>query len=283
MLDLAGSAATAPTRTARPSTPSCSPSPATPGAGRRARRAQPRRHRRVRQGHVHARRPVDLRCTRRPGQRRRRPAHRAGHGRRQHPLPVARGDVERHLPRPRDGHARPQRRSTSCYADRGRLGMVYPVATDGPLAGMCKALGRADLAADPRFADLQGRVRYGDEVNDEIQAETTRFTTAELVELMDRGRRARGAGEHPPVDDRGSPRAPPGQLVVETVHPDGGPHPPGPPARPLLQDAAGPAPPRPQLRRAHRRGARRRARAVVAARSPPCADKCHRPLEPRSS
>jgi len=64
--------------------------------------------------------------------------------------------------------------------------MVYPVATPGHWQGMCTALGRPDLATDPRFADLQGRVLYGAEVNDELEQETVKYTTAELVDLMDR-------------------------------------------------------------------------------------------------
>lgn len=72
------------------------------------------------------------------------------------------------------------------YQTKDGWAMVYSVATEAHWRNMCTALGRADLATDPRFADLQGRVRYGAEVNDEIQAETSRFTTADLVELMDR-------------------------------------------------------------------------------------------------
>lgn len=64
--------------------------------------------------------------------------------------------------------------------------MVYPVATEAHWQGMCTALGRPDLACDPRFADLQGRVLYGAEVNDELELETVKYTTAELVDLMDR-------------------------------------------------------------------------------------------------
>jgi len=63
--------------------------------------------------------------------------------------------------------------------------MVYSVATDGHWKRMCTALGRPDLADDPRFADLQGRVRYGADVNDEIQAVTATMTTAEVVAMMD--------------------------------------------------------------------------------------------------
>jgi crotonobetainyl-CoA:carnitine CoA-transferase CaiB-like acyl-CoA transferase len=71
------------------------------------------------------------------------------------------------------------------YQTKDGWAMVYSVATEGHWKNMCRALGRPDLAEDPRFADLQGRVRYGGAVNDEIQAETSRYTTADLVALMD--------------------------------------------------------------------------------------------------
>lgn len=63
--------------------------------------------------------------------------------------------------------------------------MVYSVATETHWKNMCTALGRPDLAADPRFADLQGRVRFGAAVNDEIQAITATLSTDELVKIMD--------------------------------------------------------------------------------------------------
>ncbi len=96
--------------------------------------------------------------------------------------------------------------------------MVYSVATEAHWKNMCTALGRLDLAADPRFADLQGRVRFGADVNDEIQAETSKYTTAELVELMDRAdvpvapvNTRQGMIDDPHVRHRG--------LLVETEHP----------------------------------------------------------------
>lgn len=64
--------------------------------------------------------------------------------------------------------------------------MAYPVATDAHWQGVCEALNRPDLAADPRFLDLQGRVMYGGDVNEELELETVKFTTAELVDLMDK-------------------------------------------------------------------------------------------------
>jgi crotonobetainyl-CoA:carnitine CoA-transferase CaiB-like acyl-CoA transferase len=99
--------------------------------------------------------------------------------------------------------------------------MIYPVALESHWRSMCTALGRADLAADPRFADLQGRVRYGNDINDELQAETRRFTTAELVEMMDRAdvpvapvNTRQTMIDDPHVQHRG--------MVTETVHPSAG-------------------------------------------------------------
>lgn len=104
------------------------------------------------------------------------------------------------------------------YQTKDGWAMVYSVATQAHWQNMCTALGRTDLAEDPRFSDLQGRVRFGAEVNDEIQAETTRFTTAALVELMDRA-------DVPvaPVNTREAmiqdPHVRHRQLLVESEHP----------------------------------------------------------------
>ena len=104
------------------------------------------------------------------------------------------------------------------YQTKDGWAMVYSVATQAHWQHMCTALGRTDLAEDPRFSDLQGRVRFGAEVNDEIQAETTRFTTAALVELMDRA-------DVPvaPVNTREAmiqdPHVRHRQLLVESEHP----------------------------------------------------------------
>ena len=99
--------------------------------------------------------------------------------------------------------------------------MVYPMATDAHWQAMCTALGRPDLATDPRFVDLQGRVLYGGDVNDELAKETARFSTAELVELMD-------AADVPvgPVNTRAEviedPHVRHRGIVVESVHPTAG-------------------------------------------------------------
>ena len=99
--------------------------------------------------------------------------------------------------------------------------MVYPVATEAHWQGMCRVLGRPDLAEDPRFADLQGRVLYGAAVNDELALETARFSTADLVDKLD-------AADVPvaPVNTRQSmiedPHVQHRGIVVENVHPTAG-------------------------------------------------------------
>jgi crotonobetainyl-CoA:carnitine CoA-transferase CaiB-like acyl-CoA transferase len=99
--------------------------------------------------------------------------------------------------------------------------MLYPVATEAHWQAMCTSLGRPDLATDPRFGDLQGRVQYGGEVNDELQEEIRRFTTAELVDCMDRAdvpvapvNTRQGMIDDPHVRHRA--------IVVETEHPTAG-------------------------------------------------------------
>lgn len=107
------------------------------------------------------------------------------------------------------------------YRTKDGWAMLYPVATEAHWQGTCEVLGRPDLAVDPRFADVQGRVRHGDEVNDELRTGIERFTTAELVEAMER------AGVPvAPVNTRESVIADPHvrhrELVVESVHPTAG-------------------------------------------------------------
>ena len=108
------------------------------------------------------------------------------------------------------------------YQTDGRLGDGLPGGHRRRTGARCATRsGGADLATDPRFADLQGRVRFGNDVNDELQAETRRFTTAELVELMDRAdvpaapvNTRQGMIDDPHVQHRG--------MLVETVHPTAG-------------------------------------------------------------
>jgi CoA:oxalate CoA-transferase len=74
---------------------------------------------------------------------------------------------------------------------------VYP-ASDGHLALICvserhwqsllQAMGREDLADDPRFGTLKDRVAHVDEVDEMVSAFTRRYTRDELFELLRRHR-----------------------------------------------------------------------------------------------
>ncbi|MGE0732251.1 MAG: CaiB/BaiF CoA transferase family protein [Acidimicrobiia bacterium] len=99
--------------------------------------------------------------------------------------------------------------------------LVYSVSTDPQWQGMCRAFGRPDLATDPRFVDLQARTRHSVEMNDEIEKETGRYTTDELVRLMD-------SHDVPvaPVNTRQAviddPHVRHRNIVVESEHPTAG-------------------------------------------------------------
>ena len=73
---------------------------------------------------------------------------------------------------------------------------VYPAA-DGYIAIICntnvnwqalvKALGRDDLAADPRFATMAGRIAHMELIDAEIARETAKKPRDELFALLNRG------------------------------------------------------------------------------------------------
>ena len=107
------------------------------------------------------------------------------------------------------------------FATSDGYAMVYPVATEAHWQGMCSALGRDDLASDPRFGDLQGRGLYGGDGNDELERETAKLTTTQLVALMDKAdvpvapvNTREAMIVDPQVQHRG--------LIVESVHPTAG-------------------------------------------------------------
>ncbi len=107
------------------------------------------------------------------------------------------------------------------YETKDGWAMVYPVATETHWASLCQVLGRPDLAVDPRFATLQGRIHHGGDVNDELAAEILRFTTAELVDVLDRAdvpvapvNTRESMIDDPHVKHRG--------IVVESDHPTAG-------------------------------------------------------------
>jgi len=97
---------------------------------------------------------------------------------------------------------------------------IFAIA-DREFAGLCRALDRADLIADPRFADAAGRMRHADVLAELLDAVTARHTTAELC--------ARLAGEdvpHAPVnrveDLHADPQVVENRTLVEAEHPAAG-------------------------------------------------------------
>jgi crotonobetainyl-CoA:carnitine CoA-transferase CaiB-like acyl-CoA transferase len=99
--------------------------------------------------------------------------------------------------------------------------IVYSLATDAHWQAMCEAFGRPDLVTDPRFVDVQARLRNGDATNEAVESATRRHTTAEVVELL-----ARAGVPVAPVQDRAAMIADPQvrhrELLVEQVHPSAG-------------------------------------------------------------
>lgn len=73
----------------------------------------------------------------------------------------------------------------SLYPTSDGWAVIYALGTDAQWRALCAALDRADLAADTRFADLNGRITHGVEMNRELERETAKYTTAALVKRMD--------------------------------------------------------------------------------------------------
>jgi len=59
--------------------------------------------------------------------------------------------------------------------------LAIAVASDAEFAALCRVMGRAELAADPRFADVVSRYRHQDELDEEISAWTRGRTPAEAA------------------------------------------------------------------------------------------------------
>jgi len=57
--------------------------------------------------------------------------------------------------------------------------LAIAVASDAEFAALCRVMGRAELAADPRFADVVSRYRHQDELDEMISAWTKTRTPAE--------------------------------------------------------------------------------------------------------
>ena len=107
------------------------------------------------------------------------------------------------------------------YQTKDGWAIVYAISTDTQWQSLCRALGRTDLAADPRFGDLQGRLIHGELINDELVPEMARFTTADLVSLMDEFDvpAAPVNTREAMIDD---PQIRHREILVESVHPTAG-------------------------------------------------------------
>lgn len=64
--------------------------------------------------------------------------------------------------------------------------IVLAVGNDGQFERLCRTLGRADLAADPRLVKNAGRVEHRDELNGVLAGEFARWTRANLVDALGR-------------------------------------------------------------------------------------------------
>jgi formyl-CoA transferase/CoA:oxalate CoA-transferase len=62
--------------------------------------------------------------------------------------------------------------------------LMIAAGTDALYGRLCRALGRPDLATDPRFADNPGRVRHRAVLVPALEAETARVPTASLLERL---------------------------------------------------------------------------------------------------
>src|SRR5262249_17976409 len=124
--------------------------------------------------------------------------------------------------------------------------LMITAGTDALFGRLCRALGRPDLADDPRFADNPGRVRHRDALLPALESETRRFSTAALLE------RLREAGVTcAPIQKLDAVARDPQTKASEMLSPT--PHPPIPDlhtvALPLRWAGGRPAPRRPPPRR----------------------------------
>lgn len=72
---------------------------------------------------------------------------------------------------------------------RGPTGFLVIAVLERQWQGLCKAMGRPDLAGEPRFADGATRARHQNELIDIIEAWTATFDTNEaVVEVLERHR-----------------------------------------------------------------------------------------------
>jgi crotonobetainyl-CoA:carnitine CoA-transferase CaiB-like acyl-CoA transferase len=111
-------------------------------------------------------------------------------------------------------------RSYHIRATKDGFMTLLPIS-DVEFAGMCRALGRDDLALDPRFCDKSARFRNGPALSEIIDAETAKLTTRELCARLE----AHDV-PHAPVNDVATlhedPQVLANHLLVEMDHPHAG-------------------------------------------------------------
>ncbi|MFN0091214.1 MAG: CaiB/BaiF CoA transferase family protein [Acidimicrobiales bacterium] len=107
------------------------------------------------------------------------------------------------------------------YRTKDGWAMVYPIAKPAHWHNALEALGRLDLETDPRFDQLHKRSANMAIINAELSAEVAKYTTAEIVKIMDEA-------DVPvsPVNTRlemiEDAHVQHREIVVETVHPSAG-------------------------------------------------------------
>jgi crotonobetainyl-CoA:carnitine CoA-transferase CaiB-like acyl-CoA transferase len=107
------------------------------------------------------------------------------------------------------------------YATADGWVLFYPIAKPHHWHAALEALGRSDLEHDPRFDLLHLRSANMPLLNAELSPHVARYTTAELVELMD-GLDVPVAPVHTREAVIADPHVQARQIVVETEHPAAG-------------------------------------------------------------
>jgi crotonobetainyl-CoA:carnitine CoA-transferase CaiB-like acyl-CoA transferase len=111
-------------------------------------------------------------------------------------------------------------RSYHIRATKDGFMTLLPIS-DVEFAGMCRALGRDDLAEDPRFCDKSARFRNGPALSEIIDAETAKLSTRELCARLE----AHDV-PHAQVNDVATlhedPQVRANHLLVEMDHPHAG-------------------------------------------------------------
>lgn len=93
--------------------------------------------------------------------------------------------------------------------------------TDAQFQGLCRALGRPDLAADARFANIMARVANLEALSAIITEEIAKFTTDEIVENFSR-EEVPGSRINSRSDLLSDTQIAHNELIVETDHPQAG-------------------------------------------------------------